>query len=82
MRWAIQIVEPARDEAEARAMLAGLALQDGYLGGRVLPPSDVKPGWRVQGFMEDEPEAQGWLPDGMRRVIVPEGQAARLGFRR
>lgn len=78
MRWAIQVMETARDLAEANDMLAGLTLQDGFLGGRVLTPSPVEPTWRVQGFMQDEPEAAGWLPDGMRRVVIPPGQEQRL----
>lgn len=80
MMRALQVMESARDENEAREMLAGLALQDGYLGGRVLEPSASEPNWRVQGFMDDEPEAD-WLPDGVRRVVVPEGQRRALGLR-
>lgn len=80
MRWAIQVMEEARDQAEAEQMLDGLALQGGYLGGRVLAPSETKPGWRVQGFMQDEPEAAVWLPDGMRRVVLPPGTARVLGI--
>lgn len=80
-RWAIQVVEPARDELDAQQMLEGLTVQDGFLGGRVLPPGVGKPDWRVQGFFQDEPEAvEGPLPDGMQRVVIPPGQARRLGL--
>lgn len=79
MRWALQVVEPARDKTEALEMLEGLTHQDGYLGGRVLEPSPSKPDWRVQGFLQDEPKAAGWLPDGMRRVVLPHGFLEHLG---
>jgi len=70
--WAIQMVETAKNKREACQMLRGWAVQDGYLGERLLPPSPSKPGWRIQGFMRNEPEAkEGVLPKGMRRVIMP-----------
>jgi len=73
MRRAIQVVETAHSWDEAYEMLRGLATQDGYLGGRVLPPGPGKP-WRVQGFVVDEPHAcDMWLPDGCRRVMMPDG---------
>lgn len=79
--WAIQMVENFNDdEGFARQALTALAEQDGYLGGRVLPSSPEKPGYKVQAFFQDEPEVDGWLPDGMRRVWVPRGLAATLGM--
>jgi hypothetical protein len=70
---AIQISESARTWDEAYSMLRGLSNQEGYLGGRVMPPSAGKP-WRVQVLVEDNPHAGDmWLPDGCRRVLVPEG---------
>lgn len=80
MRRAIQMLEEARDEKEAQEMLAAFSDQEGYLGGRVLAPSPGKPTWRVQGFVEDEGCRDGWLPDGMRRVMVPDGLARTLGI--
>ena len=41
--------------------------QDGYRGGRLLPPSDLDPQWRLQCFHDDD-EGSGWLPDGCRRT--------------
>lgn len=77
---AVQITEDAGSWDEAYAMLRGLADQWGYLGGRVLPPAGGKP-WRVQGFVEDNPHAgDPWLPDGCRRVLVPDALARALGF--
>lgn len=78
--WAFQVMEEARDEDEAQAVLAGLAEQDGYMGGRVLPPGPGKP-WRVQAFMEDDPSVpEHLLPEGVRRVLIPPGQVRSLGL--
>ena len=78
--WALQFTDTSKSEEEANQQLKALKLQDGYIGGRVLPPSGSKPGWRVQAFFIDEPEAKGVLPDGMRRVILPAGQKKALGI--
>jgi len=78
--WALQFTDTSKSEEEANQQLKALKLQDGYIGGRVLPPSASKPGWRVQAFFIDEPEAKGVLPDGMRRVILPPGQKKALGI--
>jgi hypothetical protein len=75
---AIQIMETARNQATADEVLAGLAGLDGYLGGRVLPPSPQKPGWRVQAFIEDDGAKD--LPHGMRRVTIPGEQRTALGI--
>ena len=71
---AIQAVDPVRDADEAADILAAMAGQHGYLGGRILPASPTTPRWRVQTFWADDDDGDptgGWLPDGMRRVIVP-----------
>ncbi len=78
--WFIQLIEQFQSEADAKQAFEVLGDQDGFEGGRVLEPSPSKPGWRVQAFFQDEPEAAGWLPDGMRRVLVPGGVRARLGL--
>lgn len=71
-QWMIQLVEDfGIDEASAAQALACLIEQDGFRGGRLLPVCPADPTWRVQAFFNDEPEADGWLPDGMRRVLVP-----------
>ena len=73
MHWAIEVVETARSWDEAYEMLLGLAEQNGWIGGRVLPPGSGKT-WRTQGFVVDEPHAGDmWLPDGCRRVLVSDG---------
>jgi hypothetical protein len=81
MLRAIQVTEDAHSWDEAYAMLRGLADQWGYLGGRVMPPAPGRPAWQVQAFVEDAPHAGDmWLPDGCRRVFVPDGVARQLGF--
>jgi hypothetical protein len=80
MLAAIQFVENASDEAEARVMLAHLKTQVCYIGGRVLPPGPGKP-WRVQSFHDSAGvEAGAWLPDGCRLVILPPGFRRALGI--
>jgi hypothetical protein len=76
---ALQIMETVKSQAAADETLAGIARLDGYLGGRILPPSPSKPGWRVQAFLKDDDVKD--LPDGMRRVIIPAGQRAAMGIR-
>lgn len=76
---AIQIMETAQSQSAAKETLAGLARLDGYLGGRILPPSPAKPGWRVQAFLADDGAKD--LPHGMRRVTILAGQRAALGIR-
>ena len=80
VRWAIQMVEPFDNQKEAVEAEAVIRDQDGFLAARVLAPGVGKPDWRLQAFFEDEPEAEGWLPDGMRRVILPEGFQRGLGI--
>lgn len=76
---ALQLMETAQTQKAAKETLAGIARLDGYLGGRILPPSPQKPGWRVQAFLEDDGAKD--LPHGMRRVVIPAGQRAALGIR-
>jgi len=81
MRQAIQITESFRSWDEAYEALRALALQWGYLGGRVLPPGKDA-AWRLQAFVEDNPHAgDTWLPDGCRRVLLPQGVAKALQLR-
>jgi hypothetical protein len=76
---AIQYVETAKDETTAREMLAFLATQVDYVGGRLLPPGVKCRDWQVQAFFA-APPAAGWLPDGCRRVIILAGQRKALGI--
>ena len=72
--WLVQLVEDfGTDEKSAAEALACLTEQDGFRGGRLLPASPVRPTWRVQAFFDDtDCAADGaGLPDGLRRVIVP-----------
>ena len=79
MTRAIQCTEVGKSWDEAYTMLRGLSKQEGYLGGRVFLNHDRK--WTAQAFVDDNPHAGNmWLPDGCKRVVVPQGLAARLGF--
>lgn len=71
MRWTIEVLETAKDQDEAVDVMIGLCQQMGYLGGRVLAPSDGKPTWRVQAFMENDGLTSGWLPDGCNYRLTP-----------
>lgn len=78
--WFIQSTAEAKSEAEAKELLAGMVQQVDYRGGRVLPAVNGTP-WRVQGFYETNGEAPaGWLPDGLRHVLVPAGMRRTLGL--
>lgn len=79
--WFLQVVEVARDLAEAEEMLAAQAEQEGFCGGRALPAGGGKPA-RMQAFFEDDGSMKGsWLPDGVRRVFVPAGIRRAVGIR-
>jgi hypothetical protein len=76
---ALQWMEETRNASDAEQTLAGMALQDGWLGGWILPPTDITPAWRVQGFMSaDGVDPLGWLPDGLRYVTLPPNISRRL----
>ena len=78
-RAKIQVVEEYENEADAINGLAFMAIQVGYMGGRVLAPGPGKPKWRMQSFhIDDDPTI--WLPDGMKHVIIPNGQHRALGL--
>ena len=76
---ALQLLVTFTNEPDARSALDSLRDQDGFLGGRVLPANPVCPRPRVQAFFQDEPDL-GWLPDDVRRVIIPDGQRRMLGL--
>lgn len=67
---AIQMMETASNGDEAATILGFLKTQVDFIAGRLLAPSETKPGWRVQAFFDD---VNHDLPlcDGCRRVIVP-----------
>ena len=76
---AIQVIAVFKTSSEAKEALEAQAIQDGYLGGRVLPSTPEKPGWKVQTFFED-PEPDCWLPDDTRHVIIPESTMRAVGI--
>lgn len=55
-------------------ILGGLKRQDGFLAGRVARSHDRK--WLAQGFYDATGVPDGWLPDGMRRVVVRDSDLA------
>jgi hypothetical protein len=66
---AIQIIETARDEAEASVMLTALRLQVDHLASRILQPTYYEP-LRIQAIMKTNGEyPDGWLPDGCKHVL-------------
>jgi hypothetical protein len=67
---AVQYMDHPRDRDEAVSMLGECRRQVDFIAGRVLPPTDTKPGWRLQCLFQDCGHDLP-LPDGMRRVIVP-----------
>lgn len=85
MSWptAIQYVDDATSEGAAEQVLGELALQDGYLGGRLLPPANQrgKDTWRVQAFFDATGvHHDDQLPDGCRLVVVPpNGRSLGIG---
>lgn len=83
MTWptAIQYVDEARNEDEARRWLAWLATQIDYLFGRVLSPGGGagKTNWRVQVFFDSTGVTPGCLlPDGCRLAVLPPGISQQL----
>ena len=80
-KQAIQLVEPFDSFRSARSALDTLKDQTGYLGGRILMPNAEDPDHRVQAFFQDDYEGlEGWLPDGCRRVLIPDGLRKHLGM--
>jgi hypothetical protein len=72
MIWMVQLVEECANKLEAEQLLADLVRQEGFVAGRVLPREGGKP-CRVQAFFPDvDDSVVEHLPDGCRRVLVPE----------
>lgn len=69
MTYKLQVVENAKNAQDAAEMLAGLKLQDGFIAGDII--GGVSKPLAARAFFEDCGPAN-WLPDGMRRVLVPE----------
>lgn len=78
--WLTQYTDTATSQSEAETWLESWRVQHGFRGGRVLPPSPSKPGWRLQVFTEDV-GAGAALPDGQRRVFVLRSQFTTMGIR-
>ena len=65
---------------DAQDALYHYTLQDGFLGGRILPPKFGRR-WTAQAFFKADGVCLGdWLPDGMRRVLVPDGMVKMMGL--
>jgi hypothetical protein len=80
---AIQFIENAKDENEAKEMLSWAATQVDYIGGRffISYKTKLKGEWVVQIFYEDVEVDKALLPDGCMRVFIPESQKVRLGIK-
>lgn len=76
MKTAIQVTDTYTSEAEAIQAMEFQKIQEGYLGGRVLPPTASRDGWKMQSFHSWENAAPEWLPEGMKFVYVPQGVRA------
>ena len=92
MTKAIQVIDLCRDMKTAQESLWAQSLQDGFLGGRVLPFRETQNEGRpcvwarvtVQTFFVDDLDdgiMNALLCAGLRRVVVPEGQSRMLGVR-
>lgn len=71
-----------RTEGDAAQSLEYCRSAVDYLGGRILAPRDGS-GWRLQVFyVDDLPDdfPAHLLPDGCRRVLIPDGQRIALGI--
>ena len=83
--YALQVVESFHNQADAEEAFRLQQIQDGYLGGRILPPPTLgwwepegsRPSteWRIQVFFEDcNPSEDGnspaFMPDGVSRVLI------------
>jgi hypothetical protein len=84
MTKAIQVIADAPTETAARELLPAYTMQDGCIGARVIRANPHKGdgvwipgGWLVQAFFPDA-GPDGELPDGMRRVLVPDSLLASL----
>ncbi len=84
MKRVIEITTNAATLNEAEQCLnQGQRIMLGFLGGRILPPSVKHSDFVVQTFHEDCDLAapmNGWLPDGMRRVLLPTNVARECGI--
>src|SRR5437867_8641664 len=69
---AMQYIEAVADEHAAMTLIRALALQEGFLGAKIMPASPVHPSPRVQAFFQwDAPaEPQHLMPDGCRLVLL------------
>ena len=70
MKQAIQYTDTVKSETDAQQMLAWLATQTDYIGGRVLIPTAIHLSWRIQAFFDDVPTPSELLPTGCRHVVL------------
>jgi hypothetical protein len=73
----LQVTESFKTAADAAEALAALRLQVGCIGGRVFTRDHHH---TAQAFFPDDTPAGGWLPDGVRRVIMVGSQRRALGI--
>jgi len=77
---AIQLFDTIYSEEDANSIFNALAMQEGFLGGRVCNWRDQ---WYVQVFFKDSigHDTRYQLPDGCRRVFIPNNQKQILGIK-
>lgn len=81
---AIQYVDEFAEHDEALSALMGFAaIQEGFIGGRVLHPTPARgPMYRLQIFFAaDGIDADTTLPDDCRLVTILDGQRTTLGIK-
>jgi len=74
---ALQLITDFPSLSDAEQALDAILYQDGIIGARVLPAAQGERD-RLQAIFEDDLPISAALPDGMRRVIMPEGFTHRL----
>lgn len=79
----IQILGEFECAGQAKEAMHQMRQQDGFVGGRILPPSPSEPKYRVQTFHDAAGVAVGdVLPEGCRLVLVPPRIRRMLGLPR
>lgn len=75
---ALQYTDTFRSEADAQAALEAQLEQVDSLGGRVTHRDGT---WGIQVFSHADPDVDAnWMPDGVRKVLVPRNQMKKFGI--
>lgn len=74
----IEMLTAAESVGSARVSLFQMESQEGFLGGRVLPPSPKCPHVQLQTFWLDNDPPATWLTAAIRSGQLPAGMSHRL----